>query len=144
MTSRFISNLVATVAGGLLTIVSLTFGPEALGWLALGLAATVLSTTLIAFVFRGRGAVQRTLDVTTAAVSGWTVLAACTFAGASLRWLSFAGGAALWTLGVIGLIVHETLMERPFRPFATAETAQDGLAPRSAPTPTTTTPVRAA
>jgi hypothetical protein len=131
MTSRFLSNLIATLGGGLLVIASLTFGPGALEWLALALSATVLCATLIAFAFRGRGATQRKIDVTVATVSSWTILAACAFAGASLKWLSFAGGAALCALGVLGLIVHEAVMERPIRTVVTAEPVQDGVAPRT-------------
>jgi hypothetical protein len=75
----------------------------------------VFAVIFIAFAFRGRGAVQRILDAVVAIVAVWTVIAACAFTGATLRWLSFSAAAAFWSLGVCGLVLHQAFVERRLR-----------------------------
>ena len=112
MLARFVSNIVLVTLGAVLAPVSLTLAPEVVGWVALGVGSVTILVTAAAFPARGRGAAQRYLDALSALLGAWTVLAACAFAGDALRWLSFAGAALLFALGLAGLIAHEALMER--------------------------------
>jgi hypothetical protein len=48
--------------------------------------------------------------------AGWTITASRVFSDPSVtRWLCFAGGAAVWTLGGLGLVAHERLLEGRMR-----------------------------
>lgn len=98
-----------------MTTVSLSFRPAVVQWLALGAGCMVFVVTLIAFAVRGRGVVQRTLDAVLATLAVWTVIAACAFTGATLRWLSFSAAFAFWGLGICGLVAHQALIERGLR-----------------------------
>ncbi len=111
MTSRFTSNLVLLLGGAFLVSASLAFSASVIGWLALANGALILLTILSAFALRGRGVAQRVLDAFGFATAVWTVVASRCFAGADLRWLTFANGALMALLAFTGLIVHEVLME---------------------------------
>lgn len=91
---------------------SLVFSLGVVGWLSLGGACATVATLFIAFVFAGRGPVQRTLDVIAVAIGAWTIVASRSFGGDTLRWLSFSGAAAIFGLAMVGLIGHEVLLER--------------------------------
>lgn len=111
--ARFISAL-AALAGGCVTLVTaLELRAPTIAWVAFAIAAGVLLVVLGAFAVRGRGRLTRTLDVLTAVTCGWGIVAMRCFAGPHLlKWLAFGQGAAIAALGVLGLIVHEALVER--------------------------------
>jgi hypothetical protein len=111
VTARFASNLTTLLCGAFLTCVSFAFAPETIGWLALGVGALVALVTAAAFAIRGRGAAQRAFDVCVFLTSVWTLVASRTFAGADLKWLTFASGAVLVAIAFAGMIVHEVLLE---------------------------------
>jgi hypothetical protein len=115
LAARFTSNLVCAVAGGLLLVVAFAFSPATGGWLALGGGCVALVTVLGAFAVHGRGPPARTVDALLAIAAAWTIVASRVFDGRTLRWLSFADGAALCSLAVVGLIVHEALVRREVR-----------------------------
>lgn len=112
MTSRFASNLAIAILGGALATLSLVLADPVVRWLALGAGAAAVAVTLAGFAARGRGSLQRTLDVPVALIGGWTVVASGSYGHGTLRWLSFAAGTALCALGIAGLIAHEVRMER--------------------------------
>jgi len=107
MASRFASNLTLLVLAAIGVTTSLTFSPAVVGWLGLGLGCAATAGTLIAFAFRGRGRLQRMLDLTIVVLGAWTIVSARTLTGSSLRWQSFAEAAALFGLTTLGLIAHE-------------------------------------
>jgi hypothetical protein len=115
MTSRFISNLVVLLAGAFLVAASFAFGEEVLGWVGLAVGCVVVLTVLVTFAVRGRGIAQRALDACVVLAGAWTIVAARTFADGTLRWLTFAEGAALAFIAVAGLIVHEVQLELSVR-----------------------------
>jgi hypothetical protein len=117
--ARFTSNLAVAILGAILVTMALSFRPAVVGWLGLGVGCAALACVVIAFAFRGRGPAQRTLDIAVALIATWTIIASRAFSGSTLRWLTFSEAAALATLGVIGLIVHEALLGRALQSHAT-------------------------
>jgi hypothetical protein len=107
MASRSASNLTLLVLAAVWVTTSLTFFPTVVGWLSLGFGCAATGGTLTAFAFRGRGYVQRMLDLTIVVLGAWTIVSARTFTGGSLRWQSFAEATALFGLTTLGLIFHE-------------------------------------
>jgi len=105
--SRFASNLTLLVLAAIGVTTSLTFSPAVVGWVGLGVGCAVTAGTLIAFAFRGRGLVQRMLDLTIVVLGAWMIVSARVFTGSSLRWQSFAEAAAVFGLTTLGLIAHE-------------------------------------
>jgi hypothetical protein len=135
---RFASNLVLAVLGGLLVILSLTLAPSTTRWLALGGGCAAVLVSLVAFATRGRGATQRTIDVTVASLGAWTIVASGAFAGATLRWLTFSEGAALGALAVAGLVAHELAVQRELSSAAEAAAARGARTPPGVPQPVPT------
>jgi uncharacterized membrane protein len=108
---RFASNLTTLLCGAFIVCASFAFGPETIGWLALGVGALVAIVIAAAFATRGRGAAQRAFDVCIFLTGVWMLVASRTFGGADLKWLTFASGAVLILVAFAGLIVHEVLLE---------------------------------
>lgn len=129
MGARFTSNLLIAVLGGALAACSLVFSPGVVRWMALGAGCAAVVITLAGFAARGRGAMQRSLDVFVVATGAWTIVASCAYAGSTLRWLSFSAGAALGLLAVSGLIAHEAVTERELRLAIEAWEARERRAP---------------
>jgi hypothetical protein len=132
--ARFVSNIVLVTLGAVLAPISLTLAPGVVGWVTLGVGSAAVLVTAAVFPVRGRGATQRYLDAASALLGALTVLAACAFAGDTLRWLSFAAAALLCALGLAGLIAHEAIMERAVRHDARVA-LRNGRAGPGAPLP---------
>lgn len=127
MTARFVSNLLVLVIGAVLAPARFMFDPHAVRWITFGAGAAVTVIIAAAFLVRGRGPMQRTLDVAVALIGIWTAVSALVLGPATVGWLALGEGGALAVLAVIGLVAHEVLMERPFR-VVERQVATDGLA----------------
>lgn len=112
MTSRFISNLLVAVFATVQLVACFAFPPAVTGWLGFGTSCATVVTVLIAFAFRGRGPAQRGLDLVVLLIGVWTLIATRAYAGETVKWVSFSGGAAVWGLAMAGLVVHELGAER--------------------------------
>jgi hypothetical protein len=78
--------------------------------------------------------VQRGLDLPVVVIGGWTVVSSLTFSGPTLLWLILLEAAAMAGLALIGLILHEAVMESAVarRPLTALETvSRDGEAHRA-------------
>jgi hypothetical protein len=104
---RFLSNLFTLIAGTLLLAACFAFRSTVLGWLALAAGCAVLVVILVAFAFRGRGSLQRTIDAATVLLAAWTTVAARSFDAGTLKWTSVAEAFALLGLGAGGLLSGE-------------------------------------
>jgi hypothetical protein len=113
--SRFASNLTILTVGAFLAAVGFIFTEHTARWLAFSVGAAATVIVAAAFLVRGRGPVQRALDLLTWLTGVWTVVSALTFNAPTVRWLSLGEGGALALGAAIGLIAHEVAMERPFR-----------------------------
>jgi hypothetical protein len=125
--ARFTSNLLVLVLGAILAPSRFIFGAHTVRWITFGVGAAVTIAIAAGFLVRGRGPVQRGLDVLMALTGSWTAVSALVFPASVVGWLALGEGGALAVLAVIGLVAHELLMERPFR-VAERHAAPDGLA----------------
>ena len=115
MVFRFASNLLVLIAGAVLTAASLGFGAATAAWVALGVGCFAVVVVLAVFPVAGRGGAQRLVDLCAVVTGAWTIVSSRTFGGVTQHWLVFAEGALLAALGVTGLLVHESLLERAVR-----------------------------
>ena len=136
MAARFSSNMLALLAGALLTCCALSMRPYIAAWIGLGAGAAIALVTLIAFATRGRGTVQRWLDVLIGALAAWTIVASRAFApGSGLKWLMFASGVGFVFLAVEGLIAHEVVAELSLRRASGAAVPLDPASAVDQPAP---------
>lgn len=111
MNSRYLTNAVLIVAGGLLVVASQAFGVSVFEWVMLGIGALAVVLGGGAFL-DSRGPAQNSLDVIIGVLGAWTIVASLVFAGATVTWLGFASGAAFAALALAGLTLHELQTER--------------------------------
>jgi hypothetical protein len=131
---RVFSNLAVTIAGSLLLAASFAFRGSVLGWLAVAAGAVTLAVVLVSFPVRGRGELQRALDLPTAAVAAWTIVVGCSYSGSELKWSSVGAAFALLALGVLGLLSEALELRAAFERLASARgaSAAHAVAPRAA------------
>lgn len=113
MSTRFISNLLLALAGGVVIVATQAFAPSVLAWIAFGVTGVgvllLMAATALAV---GRGHVQRTLDAVAAVLAAWTIVETLVFSGMVMVWLTFGAAAAIVAIGAAGLIAHELSTER--------------------------------
>lgn len=113
MSTRFVSNLLLALAGGLVIVATQAFVPPTVGWVAFGVTGVGVLVLLGATALvPGRGEVQRTLDAVAAVLAAWTIVETLVFSGALMVWLTFGAAAAIVAVAVAGLIAHELSTER--------------------------------
>jgi len=109
MSTRFISNLLLALAGGLVLVVTQAFAPPVVAWIAFGVTGVgVLLLMAATTLAPGRGHLQRTLDAVAGALAAWTIV----FSGTVMVWLTFGAAATMVPIAAAGLIVHELSTER--------------------------------
>jgi multisubunit Na+/H+ antiporter MnhB subunit len=112
VTSRFASNLIALLVGAFVMSVRFVFGPASIPWLGFAGGCAIFASTLLLFLARGRGPLQRGLDLAIAAAAGWLIIAALVYPVSTAGWMALAAGGACALLGLAGLIAHEAVTER--------------------------------
>lgn len=120
--ARFYAALMTAAAGALAGLSAFTLTTATQRWVSFGAGCCALVVVLVAFAVPGRGALQRLLDVPLALLSVWAIVCSRAIestgagsSGASVKWLTLASGAAIFGLGLLGLIVHEWKVERDLR-----------------------------
>lgn len=115
--SRFGTHFAALNAGALIVIAALSFRPAASAWITLGLASLGVLSGLTGFAMPKQGPAARTFEALLVLGGAWAILAARVFSDPHLtKWLCFANGVMIWTLGGLGLLAHELTIEgRPRR-----------------------------
>ncbi len=135
MPARFASNLLVVLLGGWLAVARFALPAGPTRWLTLGTGCAVTAGVALAFLFRGRGVFQRSLDVVMILTGAWTIVAAVTFFGPVGRALTLGEGCAFAGLGLLGLIWHEVLMEIAVRRPSLSAQDGHGAAPLARPEP---------
>lgn len=134
--SRFAAHLAALTSGALSVIFTLTLRPPAAAWIVFGLAAFAVLAALAAFAVPDQGGGPRAVEILVVLEGTWMIVAARVFADPHVtRWVGFADGVALWSLGGLGLVVHERLIERRLRRLVEAERYRLAMTRRPAPEP---------
>lgn len=136
VTSRFASNVLTLLTGSFLLTAALGFRNPVTGWLDFAMGCLVTVTVLWGFAFRGRGRAQRVLDAATLLVGVWSIVASRAFPVASVKWLTFAEGALLITISLIGLIVHEVLVEMALSDHEAGAHGRGAIVQQRMPVPT--------
>lgn len=113
MSTRFVSNMLLALAGGLVIVATQAFLPPVVAWIGFGVTGVgvlvVIGATALA---PGRGHVQRTLDAVAAVLAAWTIVETLVFSGPLMVWLTFGAAAAIVAVAVAGLVAHELSTER--------------------------------
>ncbi|MGH2849388.1 MAG: hypothetical protein ACRDLP_02090 [Solirubrobacteraceae bacterium] len=112
MRTRYATNAVFMILGAFLVVCSQAFAVSTFMWLMFASGIAALAIAGPAGALSSRGVAQRGLDGVTSVLGAWTIIAAIVFTGATVTWLGFASGAALFALALAGLTLHELKTER--------------------------------
>jgi hypothetical protein len=107
MSTHYITCAPTAVLAGFLLVVSQTFAPNTLQWVATGVAVAAIAIAVLAQLDRARGGVQRTLDVATVVDGVLLIVFALEASGTAVEWLTFAFALGLVGLAFTGLTLHE-------------------------------------
>jgi hypothetical protein len=107
MSTKYITNVVLSLAGGFLVVATQSFSTNVVSWLALGIGIFAAGIAVAAQLDRSRGLDQRLLDVTTVVLGGVTIVFSRVFGGSAMVWLSLAEALGFVGLGVAGMTLHE-------------------------------------
>jgi hypothetical protein len=107
MSTRYMTGALFAILGGFLVVVSQTFDPTVLGWVAFAMGIGVVVVTGLAQLDRSRGGVQRILDSATVVLAVLMLVFAVTSSGTGVVWLTFAFSLGIVALAFIGLTVNE-------------------------------------
>jgi hypothetical protein len=123
MRSRFITNVLALVAGGFVVVASQAFSANTTGWITFGISLGILGMIAVAQLDRSRGRLQSGFDATIGLLSIWSAVASMVFNGSVLTWLSFADTLGLAALALAALIGNEVSTVRDLHNLAAREHA---------------------
>lgn len=123
MSTRYLTNLTLLALGAFVVAVSLAFAVSTFTWLMFGAGIAALAIAGPAIAIPARGLTQPGLDGLIALLGAWTIVASMVFAGATITWLGFAAGAALFALAIVGLTLHELTTERVVHSIEVSSTA---------------------
>lgn len=120
--ARFTAALAVTTGGIGVGVGALTFQGQTERWLGFAVGAVLVVVLMAAFAVRGRGTVQRLLDLPTVLTCVWLMMSTraveSSGAGSSphaVKWLNLSAGAMLCGAGLLGLLLHEWRVERDLR-----------------------------
>jgi hypothetical protein len=111
MSTRFLYNLILSLAAGFLVVATMAFAPFTVAWITFGIAAGITALSL-GYLPLHAGIVQRGLTGAVLALGIWTIVASLVFASTTVVWLGFASALGFVGLGVAGLTAHELRAER--------------------------------
>jgi hypothetical protein len=112
MHARYVTSVLAGLAGGILVVFSQALATDATAWVAFGLGIVLMVLAAIPTLFRDRHIVGIGLDGLTAGLGAWTIVASLVFAGSTVEWLTFAEGVGFVLLSVLGLTLNQVLLAR--------------------------------
>src|SRR5262245_57648712 len=107
MSANYITCAPIAVLGGFLVVISQTFAPATLEWVATEVAIGVIVLAVLAQLDGARGGVQRTLDAAIVADAALLTAFALTASGSAVVWLTFSFALGIVALGFTGLSLHE-------------------------------------
>jgi hypothetical protein len=112
MHARYITSVLAGLAGGFVVVASQAFATGTIAWLAfaLGIAMVVLATVPV--LFGERRITGLALDGLGALLGAWTIVASLVFSGATVKWLSFSEALGFVALAVGGLTLNQVRLAR--------------------------------
>jgi hypothetical protein len=112
MHTRFLTSVVAALAGGVLVASSLAFAAGTTAWLGFGIGLGLMVLSVVPALFGERRPFGLLLDGAAGALAIWTVIAGVVFSGDVVKWLSFGEGAAFVALAFGGLALNQVRLAR--------------------------------
>jgi hypothetical protein len=112
MASRFATNFVLLIASAFALVSTFALSRATDAWILLGLGCLATLVSLWGFGLRGRGALQRGLDLLAATGGAFLIVASRGFALGTTHWLGFGLATGLLALSVTGLLVREIVLYR--------------------------------
>lgn len=107
MSTRYVSNGLISLLGGLLVVFSMAVSAATAGWIAFGVAIGIVAISGLVQLDTGRGLVQRLIDLALVMVGGTLIAASVFFTGTTLTWLVFALALGFVGFSFMGLTFHE-------------------------------------
>lgn len=107
MSGRFVTNALIALLGGFVVVASQTFGATTVGWIGFAFGAAVVVIALIAQLDRGRGILERAVDVSLGALGGLAMAFGLAASGSAVVWTIFAFALGWVGLSYVGLALHE-------------------------------------
>jgi hypothetical protein len=107
MSTHYITCAPIALLGGFLVVVSQTFPPTTLEWVATGVAIAAIVIATLAQLDGARGGVQRIIDVAIVADATLLIVFALVASDTAVEWLTFAFALGLVGLAFTGLSLHE-------------------------------------
>lgn len=108
MSTRYISNAVVALLGGLVVVLTFALSSSVgVGWVAFAVAIAVVGISVLSQLDRRRGLAQRMLDGTLVLVGGTLIATSIVFGGTTMVWLAFALALGLVGLAFGGMTLHE-------------------------------------
>jgi hypothetical protein len=133
MHARYVTSILAGVAGGFVVVASQAFASGTTAWLAFGIGVGLLALAAIPVLFGDRGIVGWALDGVWGILAVWTIVASLVFSGSVVKWLSFGEGAGFVALAVLGLTLNQVRLARRLRLASPATFTAPVATPASAP-----------
>lgn len=121
MSLRFLTNAALVLLGGALAVFSMAVTAHTAGWIAFGVAIGIIALLGLIQPVRGRGWIQRSLDLSVGVAAVGTIVTSLVFNGLVLTWLVFGFGALFVTLAYAGLAMHEIRTEHVVHTLAPYE-----------------------
>jgi hypothetical protein len=112
MHARYVTSVLAGLAGGFVVVASQAFVPGTTAWLAFAIGIGLLLAWELPVLFGDRGIVGLALDGVAGLLAIWTVVASVVFSGNVVKWLSFGEGAGFVLLALAGLTLNQVRMTR--------------------------------
>ncbi|MGH9130925.1 MAG: hypothetical protein ACRDWV_04480 [Acidimicrobiales bacterium] len=107
MSTRYLSNALVTLLGGLVVVTSLTLAAGPSAWIGFGIGLAVVVVSLLAQLDRSRGLAQRGLDTMVLAASTTMIVVSLVLAASTVVWVMFALALGFVALGMTSLTLHE-------------------------------------
>jgi hypothetical protein len=112
MSTRYITNVVMALAGGLVVVATQSFPAATAASLAFAVGIGLVAVLMTVQLDRSRGLAQRAFDGIAIALGCWTILASLVFPAPLVTWLSLAEGLGFVALAFAALTAHELTTER--------------------------------
>ena len=107
MSSRYITNVIMGLLGGLVVVGSQAFDSTTQGWLAVAIAIAIVVMVVVTQLDRARGAAQRAADGGALLLGITAIVTNVVYGGETTTWLAFAEFLGFVALSVVGLTLHE-------------------------------------
>jgi hypothetical protein len=109
MSTRYLSNALIALLGGLVVVTSLTLATTPAAWVGFGIAIAVVAVSLLVQLDAQRGLAQRGLDVMMLATGATMIVVSLILGAATVGWVMFALALGWVALSMTGLTLHEVL-----------------------------------